>query len=137
VAKKELSPEELLELKKIYDETARRKRIWEKMDEAARDAVKAVEKDGKRKGVKKSEWFGYATDPTGTSVGYTTSKPSDMKYFRVLDSGIDDTCMNGDAVYGGYPDLTDADPAEFRDAAIHLLGICLRLCIEDRENEKQ
>jgi hypothetical protein len=137
MAKKELSAEELLELKKIYDETARRKRIWEKMDKAAREAVQEVEKAGKRKGVKKSQWFGYETDPTGTSVGYTTSTPMNMKHFRVLESGIDNNYMNGDAVFGGYPDITDADPAAFRAAAVHLLGICLEMYIEDRENKKQ
>lgn len=129
--KPEKSAEELV--KDISTETARRKRIWRKMEAAARDAVKAVKAHARSRGIRHMDWFGwidsefFAITKEPETSAYVMYRDPDNKglavHITILSSGKLDCSDIGRGPYKGYPELTDRDPTLFKKAAVqHLMG---------------
>ncbi len=136
-------------VREIRQETARRKRVWRKMEAAAREAVKAVTKEAQRHGVKGMDWFGWLNADSfesrgpekQTEIRYSNSKNPNPRFrgnrIIVFRSGAIVEPYLGHGEYEGYPDLTNRDPIIFKKAAVeHLMGE-LTDCLREKKARKK
>lgn len=134
------------QVKAILAETQRRKRIWARMQQAARESVTAVTAQARHRGIRGQNWVGGQFDLEHTYVSFPTlafrmaelSGPKEVgrlshaerqHSFRLHGSGTLERPDKGDA-YEGYPDLAEDDPQRFREAAVRELMVSLNTYIQ-------
>lgn len=110
----------------IHTETARRKHIWRKMEAAARDAIKIAKAHALSHGMTGMEWFDTPWLEKAGAAYVSYVHPAGL--YKGASYGLEiQTPANlqlppcNDDRYEGYPELTNADPAAFRKAAIQRL----------------
>lgn len=126
------------QVKAILAETRRRKYVWAHMQRAAHEAVAAVTAEARRRGVQGQNWvdgeFTSLSSPC-TTVHFLTAQsrldeamkarvPRETHSFLLYATGsVMRPVKSG--TYEGYPDLTEDDPAYFREAAVAQLMAAL------------
>lgn len=145
--KPEKNAKELVE--EVRKETARRKRIWRKMEAAAREVVNAVTQEARKCGIRNMDWFGWHDaemfDVAGAqeviTVWYANPSNPNPSYrsmsFELLKSGAIDELYLGRGEYEGYLELTTRDPIIFKRAATEQLMGCLTNYIKDSKSVKK
>ncbi len=123
------------QVRRIKEETARRKAIWAQMQRAAHEALRAVTPEARRRGIRGQNWLGgeYSNDCVYVSFpSYLARLNEDLALRQKLShaESLHSFCLRGsgtlerpskDTAYEGYPDVQNADVKIFREAAVETL----------------
>lgn len=119
-------------IKEIRKETERRKQVWKKVEEVAKEAMAAAQKEAKKQGIQGMDWFTPAfpfTESAAIWYRVQINKGNVQRKVDLLPSGeavrpSDLTCSD---TYQNYPDLTELDISAFQRAAVEeLVGMINR-----------